>query len=72
MEKKYVIDNPKLIAEWNYEKNIDMNPSKISLRNHKKVWWKCQKGHEWEAKIQNRNNGRGCPYCSGRKKPDSN
>ena len=33
----------------------------------KKVWWKCSKGHEWQASISHRSQGRGCPYCSGRK-----
>ena len=67
MEKKYLIDNPKLMAEWNYEKNIDIDPSKITLGSGKKVWWKCKKGHEWQATIANRNYGTGCPYCANRK-----
>ena len=66
MEKKYLIDNPKLMAEWNFEKNIDLDPSKITLGSGKKVWWKCKKGHEWEASTSSRNKGSGCPYCFGR------
>jgi len=64
--------NPSLSKEWNYEKNNGLTPMDVMPNSGKKVWWKCEKGHEWEAKIQNRNNGRGCPYCSGRKKLDSN
>ena len=31
------------------------------------MWWKCSKGHEYEAKIGNRTSlNRGCPYCYGR------
>ena len=30
-----------------------------------KVWWKCEKGHEWEAVIFARSMGSGCPYCAG-------
>lgn len=67
MEKKHVIDNPKLMAEWNFEKNIDLDPSKLTLGSSKKVWWKCKKGHEWEATIYIRNFGNGCPYCSNKK-----
>ena len=66
MEKKYIIDNPKLMAEWNYEKNIGLDPSKITLGSGKKVWWKCDKGHEWLTSIHHRNKGSGCPYCWGR------
>ena len=60
--------NPKLASEWNYEKNGNLKPEDFTANSGKKVWWKCEKGHEWEATIVNRNRGRGCPYCSGRKK----
>ncbi len=65
-EKKYVIDNAELMAEWNWERNTDFDPSQLTLGSNKKAWWKCQKGHEWQASINSRNNGIGCPYCSGR------
>ena len=67
-EKKYIIDNAELMAEWNWEKNIELNldPKTLTLGNNKKAWWKCSKGHEWQASVVNRNKGSGCPYCSGR------
>ena len=65
-EKKYIIDNAELMAEWNWEKNADILPSQLTLCSHKKAWWKCSKGHEWQATIADRNKGYGCPYCSGR------
>ena len=61
--------NPKLASEWNYEKNGDLRPEHFTVGSNKKVWWKCNKGHEWQATISHRNHGRGCPYCAGRKKP---
>ena len=68
-EKKYIIDNPNLMAEWDTEKNLSLNfnPKKLALGSGKKVWWKCQKGHEWQAVIVDRTYGTGCPYCSNRK-----
>jgi DNA-directed RNA polymerase subunit RPC12/RpoP len=30
------------------------------------VWWKCEKGHSWKAKVLHRANDHGCPYCSGK------
>ena len=68
-EKKYVIDNAELMAECNWEKNNDLgfDPKTLTLGSDKKVWWKCSKGHEWQASISHRSQGRGCPYCSGRK-----
>ncbi len=56
--------NPKLAKEWNYEKNHDLKPSDVKAGTNKKVWWKCKKGHEWEAKINDRSQGNGCPLCN--------
>lgn len=65
--------SPHLVKEWNFEKNkelVDGNgvdistPDKVSPVSGKSVWWKCNKGHEWKAKISNRVNGDGCPFCS--------
>ncbi|MBR6532685.1 zinc-ribbon domain-containing protein [Candidatus Saccharibacteria bacterium] len=58
--------NPELANEWNYEKNDTLKPKDFTVSSSKKVWWRCEKGHEWEAQISNRNSGNGCPYCAGR------
>jgi len=63
-EKQYVSDNAQLMAEWNWERNADVDPSQITIGSGQKVWWKCNKGHEWQATIANRNNARGCPICT--------
>ena len=55
--------NPTLAKEWNYEKNIGLTPIDVKPNSDKKVWWKCSKGHEWEARIYHRNKGTGCPIC---------
>ena len=68
-EKRYVRDNARLMAEWNWEKNNDLgfDPKTLTLGSDKKSWWVCNEGHEWQASISHRSQGRGCPYCSGRK-----
>ena len=68
-EKKYIIDNPVLMAEWNWEKNndLDLNPKTLTIGSGKKACWKCGKGHEWQANIDSRSKGSGCPYCAGKK-----
>ena len=38
-------------------------PPKVSV----KVGWRCARGHPWEALLNNRKRGAGCPYCSGQK-----
>ena len=58
---------PDLAKEWNYEKNGNLLPTKIGFGSAKKVWWKCDKGHEWQAVIRDRYSGKGCPVCSNRK-----
>lgn len=66
--KKYVIENAELMKEWNFLKNSSLNydPSTITQGSGIKVHWICKKGHEWEAKINNRVNGRSCPVCSNK------
>ena len=57
------LDSP-LLLDWDYGRN-QISPDKITAHSNKKVWWKCHEcGYEWEAKICNRTNGRGCPCCS--------
>lgn len=66
-DKKYIIDDEKLIKEWDYEKNI-LNPSKITLGSGQKIWWICDKGHRYSAVVYSRiHNNSGCPYCAGQK-----
>jgi len=59
--------NPQLASEWCYEKNVGFMPTSVTAGSHKKVWWKCNNGHEWEAEVKSRSNGTGCPYCGGKK-----
>ncbi len=59
--------NPSLASKWHPTKNGDLLPNMVLPNSSKKVWWKCEKGHEWQAVISSRNIGSGCPYCSNRK-----
>ena len=61
------VERPDLLAEWDYEKNaLVCSPDEIATCSNKKVWWRCSFGHSWQATVNNRINGTGCPYCSGR------
>ena len=55
-ENDFKTIHPELMEEWDFEKNIDVNPSKIMSSIALKVWWKCSKGHEWQARINDRHN----------------
>ena len=59
--------NEKLASEWNVIKNGELKPSMVTQGSEKKVWWQCNKKHEWEATISSRNRGNGCPFCSNQK-----
>jgi hypothetical protein len=50
-------------SQWDYGKNYPLTPDDVSAGSEKKVWWKCEKGHEWESLILNRKHGNGCPHC---------
>lgn len=55
---------PNLVKQWNYEKNVGLQPSEVMAGSSKKVWWRCGYGHEWESTVNNRSKGAGCPICS--------
>ena len=65
--KRYLSDNAQLMGDWNWERNKGIDPSQVTLGSNMETWWKCSKGHEWEAKINNRSHGTGCPYCAGKR-----
>ena len=55
-----------LLKEWDFDKN-DILPTQVTAGSGKYVWWKCTKGHEWQARICNRTSGSACIYCTGQK-----
>lgn len=62
LQKRY----PELAAQWNPSRNGALTPEQVTAGSHKKVWWRCAAGHEWQAEIKSRANGSGCPYCTNR------
>lgn len=61
-------DRPALLAEWDGEKNAPLTPENITYGSKRRVWWKCDRGHEWQAMVYTRTGAEsGCPYCAGKK-----
>lgn len=58
---------PELAWEWHPEKNGELTPEQITPGSEKKVWWLCQRGHDYQACVFSRVMGTGCPYCAGKK-----
>ena len=69
-KKDLVSTHPEIAREWDYERNIDIDPTKITPSSNRKVWWICQKGHHYQAWMSDRTGKHktGCPYCSGKRK----
>jgi hypothetical protein len=63
-------ENPKLMAEWDCEKNGDLRPADCADDARRFVWWKCASGHSWQARVSDRMKGAGCPYDCGIRKFD--
>jgi len=55
---------PKVAQEWSTA-NLPLLPWQVTAYANTKVWWVCEKGHEWKALISTRSYGSQCPYCSG-------
>lgn len=54
-----------LASQWSLKNRLPV--TEISAGSNKRAWWVCADRHEWEATVDNRVKGKGCPYCSGRK-----
>ncbi|MFH1811873.1 MAG: zinc-ribbon domain-containing protein [Pseudomonadota bacterium] len=63
---------PGVARQWNVERNGDLKADEVTPGSKKKVWWRCSKGHEWQATIISRSAGASCPYCLGRLAADDN
>jgi hypothetical protein len=56
---------PDLLTEWDDERNVQYDPTKLAVGSSTKVWWKCAKGHHWYGTIRQRASAKyGCMECS--------
>jgi Zn finger protein HypA/HybF involved in hydrogenase expression len=71
-----VCSNQKLLVGYNdlatthpeLAKEADgWDPTTVIGGTHKKLKWKCSKGHQWEAPGVGRKSGEGCPVCDNKK-----
>lgn len=59
--------------QWDYDKNGYLKPDHVTPGSKLKVWWKCSANdcgfgciHRWNAVINDRVRGSGCPHCSNK------
>jgi hypothetical protein len=55
--------NPELAKQWHPTLNGKRMPQDVLPGSNQKTWWVCKAGHEWEASVNSRSAGRGCPNC---------
>lgn len=65
-ENDLATTHPELAAQWHPEKNPGETPYQISAGTRRKVWWRCERGHEWQATVNSRAEGAGCPVCANK------
>jgi len=68
--KNHIIENARLMAEWDWEENgkSNLDPQKLTPGSGKEAHWICPKGHKWTASIYHRaRRGQSCPYCSNQR-----
>lgn len=54
---------PDLAREWHPTRN-STSPTSVGRSVALRVWWQCADGHEWQATVNHRSGGTGCPICA--------
>jgi hypothetical protein len=56
---------PVVAKEWHPTKNGKLTPNDVTKSSNKKAWWQCVEcNNDWNAIINSRTSGKGCPFCS--------
>lgn len=40
---------PAIAAQWHPGKNETLTPQQVTPSSNRKVWWRCEKGHDYQA-----------------------
>lgn len=57
-----------ILSEWDVQLNAGIDINEVSYGSIKKYWWKCDKGHKWQATPNSRTGKSkcGCAVCAGK------
>lgn len=62
---------PKILEEFDYRLNENIDPFTISPGSNKLLWWRCSKSkcdhHVWQTSVKFRVKGSGCLFCAKNK-----
>ena len=73
-ENNLLAAHPEIAKEFDAEKS-GTTADKVTPKSNKKMWWKCSKGHSYQASPSKKtleNNSYGCAVCSGYQIDDTN
>jgi len=61
---------PEHMREWDQKRNGHVKPTDVSHGSHFRAWWRCSRNraHRWEAVVNERSRGSGCPFCAGKRR----
>lgn len=66
-ENDLAATHPDLARQWHPDRNGSLTPHDVVAGTRRKVWWRCDKGHEWQATVTARaGNNSDCPVCAGK------
>ena len=40
-----------LVEQWCAARNAPLAPGQVSYGSKRKVWWRCDRGHTWQASV---------------------
>lgn len=68
-ESSLAMNRPDLMLLWNMDRNVGYDPSEVAAKSNFRFWWKCDKGHEWQAAPNDMHDTIEChcPICADRK-----
>lgn len=66
LERSLAVVDPELAVQLHPSRNGDVDAGSLAAGSGRRVWWRCDAGHDWQAVVGSRTRGSGCPYCRGR------
>lgn len=63
-ENDMATTHPELAEQLHRRLNPGVTANSVVAGTTKKLWWQCEKGHEWSARGNARVRGHGCPTCA--------
>ena len=57
---------PEIATEWDYERNVGLDPHRLAPNSRNRVWWICPNGHHYQACMSYRvgEHYKGCKECN--------